>query len=412
MKVLVVSQYFWPENFIINDIVRTLDEQGHEVVVATGKPNYPDGKVFDGYRAAGTQREHYLGCIEVLRVPLWPRGQGGAKNLILNYLSFLLSGLLCLPWMLRGREFDAILVFAPSPITQAIPAILLKWLKKAKLALWVQDLWPESLAATGFVRNTHVLRVVGWMVRAIYRQCDTLLVQSRAFVEPVAKYVDREKIQYYPNSMDVSRPKTAVPVPSELLELLDQYFCLVFAGNLGTAQALDTLVQAAVHLRDEPCIRLVLVGSGSRLAWLKSQQQALGLDNLVLPGRFPMESMPQIFERASALLVSLNDEPVFAQTIPSKIQAYLAAGRPIIACMNGEGAQVVCEARAGIASPAEQVAPLVATIRSMMALDNAEREAMGAAGRDYFDRNFEMASQVKNLVKILEEGSLKRGRGK
>lgn len=401
VRILILSQYFWPESFIINDIVRTLDAQGHEVVVATGKPNYPDGKVFEGYRAAGTQRERYLGRVEVLRVPLWPRGQGGAKNLILNYLSFVFSGLLCLPWMLRGRQFDAILVFAPSPITQAIPAILLKWLKKAKLALWVQDLWPESLSATGFVRNPYVLRAVGWMVRAIYRPCDTLLVQSRAFVEPVAQYADRAKIQYYPNSMDVSSSKAVVPVPGELLELLEQHFCVVFAGNLGTAQALDTLVQAAVHLRDEPRIRLVLVGSGSRLAWLKAQQQALGLDNLVLPGRFPMEAMPQIFERASALLVSLNDEPAFAQTIPSKIQAYLAAGRPILACMNGEGARVVCEARAGLASPAEQVLPLVANIRCMQALGASERGAMGTSGRAYFDAHFEMTSQVRRLVELL-----------
>ena len=401
VRILILSQYFWPESFIINDIVRTLDAQGHEVVVATGKPNYPDGKVFEGYRAAGTQRERYLGRVEVLRVPLWPRGQGGAKNLILNYLSFVFSGLLCLPWMLRGRQFDAILVFAPSPITQAIPAILLKWLKKAKLALWVQDLWPESLSATGFVRNPYLLRAVGWMVRAIYRPCDTLLVQSRAFVEPVAQYADRAKIQYYPNSMDVSSSKAVVPVPGELLELLEQHFCVVFAGNLGTAQALDTLVQAAVHLRDEPRIRLVLVGSGSRLAWLKAQQQALGLDNLVLPGRFPMEAMPQIFERASALLVSLNDEPAFAQTIPSKIQAYLAAGRPILACMNGEGARVVCEARAGLASPAEHVDALVRNIRQFQSMSLLQREQMGRAGRDYFDRNFEMRSQVKRLVEML-----------
>lgn len=401
MKILVLSQYFWPESFIINDIVRTLDEQGHEVVVATGKPNYPDGKVFDGYRAAGTQRERYLGRIEVLRVPLWPRGQGGAKNLILNYLSFVFSGLLCLSWMLRGREFDAILVFAPSPITQAIPAIALKWLKKAKLALWVQDLWPESLSATGFVKNPYLLKAVGWMVRAIYRQCDTLLVQSRAFVEPVAAYVAREKIQYYPNSLDVRPPRLVVPIPSELSELLEKYFCVVFAGNLGTAQALETIVQAAVHLRDDPQIRLVLVGSGSRLAWLKAQQQAHGLNNLVIPGRFPMESMPQIFERSSALLVSLNDEQAFAQTVPSKIQAYLAAGRPIIACLNGEGARVISEACAGLASPAEQVLPLVANIRCMQALGVSERVTMGASGRAYFDANFEMTGQVRRLVELL-----------
>lgn len=138
------------------------------------------------------------------------------------------------------------------------------------------------------------------------------------------------------------------------------------------------------------------------MEWLISQQQELGLNNLVLPGRFPMDTMPQIFQRSSALLVSLTDEEAFAQTIPSKIQAYLAAGRPIIAAMNGEGARVVCEAGAGMASPAEQVAPLVANIRRMKALAAIERETMGQAGRAYFDAHFEMHSQVTRLVELLE----------
>lgn len=403
MKILLLSQYFWPESFIINDVVRTLHEQGHEVVVATGKPNYPDGKVFEGYRAWGLQRERYQDNIEVLRVPLWPRGEGGAKNLILNYLSFVAAGLLFLPWMLRKHEFDAILVFAPSPLTQVIPAVLLKWLKKAKLALWIQDLWPESLSATGFVKSPQLLKAVGWMVKAVYRHCDTLLVQSRAFIEPVARYAAREKIRYYPNSMDVRPQAASVAIPKDLSDLLEQHFCVVFAGNLGTAQALETLAQAATHLRDDPDIRLVLVGSGSRLAWLQAQKQACGLDNLILPGRFPVEAMPQVFERSAALLVSLNDEEVFSQTIPSKVQSYLAAGRPIIACMNGEGARVVCEAKAGFASPAEQVLPLVTTIRRMKALGLAEREAMGQAGRVYFNENFKMDVQVAQLIQFLQD---------
>lgn len=402
MKILVVSQYFWPESFIINDIVRTLDEQGHEVVVATGKPNYPDGKIFDGYSAKGTQHDCYLGKIDVLRVPLWPRGEGGAKNLTLNYLSFVVAGLLFLPWMLRKREFDAILVFAPSPILQAIPAIPLKWLKKAKLALWVQDLWPDSLSATGFIHNRHLLRWVGKTVKAIYRHCDTLLVQSHAFVEPVAQYAACEKIQYYPNSMDARKAPSRFVVPPELDAVLKQYFCVVFTGNLGTAQALDTLVEAAQQLRDDAQIRIVLVGSGSRLDWLKSQKLALELDNLVLPGRFPMEAMNAIFERSSALLVSLTDEEVFTRTIPSKIQAYLAAGRPIIASMNGEGARVIDEARAGLTSPAEQVSSLVANIRRLKAMGTQERDAMGEAGRAYFHANFEMESQVIRLVGLLQ----------
>ena len=403
MRILVLSQYFWPENFIINDIVQTLSEQGHDVVVATGKPNYPDGEVYDGYRAGGTLRELYQNDIDVVRVPLWPRGQGGSVNLIINYLSFVMSGLFYLPWMLKGRRFDAILVFAPSPITQAIPAILLKWLKKAKLVLWVQDLWPESLSATGFIKKPYLLNIVGCIVRVIYCCCDKLLVQSRALVEPMLRYACRDKIFYYPNSMRVSEGKADIAIPQDLSGLLEKYFCVVFAGNLGTAQALDTVIQAAELLRDDAEIRLVLVGSGSRLSWLKAQCKELGLSILVLPGRFPLELMPAIFVRSSALLVSLNDEEIFAQTIPSKIQAYLAAGRPIIASINGEGARVVLEAGAGLVSAAEQVMPLVDNIRCLKRLDSVERNALGNSGKEYFYKNFEMGIRVKDLVQILAD---------
>lgn len=410
LRILVLSQYFWPENFIINDIVRVLDEQGHEVAVATGKPNYPQGRVFPGYAAGGVMRECYLGRIPVTRVPLWPRGAGGALNLALNYASFALSGLL-LPWLLRGRRFDAILVFAPSPITQTIPAIVLKYVKGARLSLWIQDLWPESLSATGFVRNRWLLALVGVMVRAIYAGCDSLLVQSRAFIEPVAQRADRRKIRYYPNSMDNRTPVSAERIPDALAALLEAHFCVVFAGNLGTAQGLDTLVGAAAALRVESRIRLVLVGHGSRFEWLEERKQALGLDNLILTGAFPREAVGQIFERASALLVSLTDEPVFALTIPSKVQAYLAAGRPILASLNGEGARVVGEAGAGLASSAGDVDGLVRNIRRLAAADPGERAAMGDAGRAYFDAHFDMVHQVEVLIGLLRGGMEKQAEG-
>ena len=403
MRILLLSQYFWPEPFLVNDVVRNLVEQGHDVVVATGKPNYPDGDIYDGYSAKGLQRELYLGAVDVVRIPLHVRGKGGALNLALNYLSFVFFGLVFFPWLLRKREFDAVLVFAPSPITQVVPAILLKWLKKAHLSVWVQDLWPESLAATGFVRNPHLLKAVGYLVRGIYAGCDTLLVQSRAFVEPVARYARRDKIIYYPNSMDVQSPSgSAEAIPPEFAGELERNFCVVFAGNLGTAQSVETLIETAIQLRDDPEIRLVLIGSGSRLAWLQAQKQAYKLDNLLLPGRFPMESMPQIFERAAALLVSLKDEDIFAQTIPSKIQAYLAAGRPVIASLRGEGARVVAEAGAGEACQPDDPTALAALIRSMKSRPAAELHAMGLAGKAYFNEHFEMSSQVRRLVEILE----------
>lgn len=404
MKLLVLSQYFWPETFLINDVVRTLVDQGHQVTVATGKPNYPDGKVFDGYTASGTQRECYLGRVEVIRAPLYPRGQGGAWNLALNYISFVISGLICFPWQLRGRSFDAILVFAPSPVTQTIPAIFLKWLKGARLALWIQDLWPESLQATEFVKSPVLLTLIRWVVCAIYRCCDILLVQSRAFIEPVAGNAARNKIIYFPNCFDGHQLGTQ-PLSTELLKLLEDYFCIVFAGNLGTAQGLDTIVRAAIDLKEQQNIRFVLIGSGSRLEWLTKQKELHGLYNLVLPGRFSMEVMPQIFARASALLVSLGDEPIFAQTVPSKVQAYLAAGRPILASMNGEGTRVLKEACAGLSSPAGDHEALVRNIVHLRNLPVEARERMGISGREYFQREFEITSQVTKLVQILTEGN-------
>lgn len=149
MKILVLSQYFWPETFIINDLVKNLDAQGHAIAVATAKPNYPSGRIFEGYTAWGIQKEQYNG-VELYRVPIWPRGKGKALNLVLNYLSFVFSGVIFFPWLLMKKEFDVILVFASSPITSAIPAIFLKWFHRAHLAIWVQDLWPDSLEATGW----------------------------------------------------------------------------------------------------------------------------------------------------------------------------------------------------------------------------------------------------------------------
>lgn len=410
MRLLVVSQYFWPETFIINDLVRKLAERGHEVVVVTGKPNYPGGDIFDGYTASGVQREQYVGKVEVIRIPLWPRGRGSARNLILNYVSFAFSGLALLPWLLRERKFDAILVFAPSPITQVIPAILLKWLKRSHLAVWVQDLWPESLAATGFVRNSYLLRAVGWMVRGIYACCDTLLLQSRAFIDPVARYASCGKLVYYPNSIALPSEKgMPADVPANLLDELERNFCVVFAGNIGTAQAIETVVDAASRLRHEKDLRIVLVGSGSRLDWVRERKEAIGLDNLILAGRFPMEAMPKIFERTSALLVSLKDEEIFSYTIPSKVQAYLAAGKPIVASLRGEGARVVTEAGAGKACEPENAEALVSSILAIKAMSPAEREEVGAAGRRYFNEHFDMDHQVVRLVEILESRAMGPG---
>ncbi len=404
MRILIVSQYFWPESFTINHLASTLRDQGHSIVVATGKPNYPDGKIFEGYKSKGTDKEKYDRDIEVNRVPLFPRGKSSAINLLRNYFSFVWSGLRWFPFLLKRHDFDVILVFAGSP-NVAIPAIPLKWMKKAHLALWILDLWPESLSATGFIRNRLILKLVSVLVRWTYYCADTILVQSKAFIAPVSRLSREDKVIYYANSVDISRKDEHDRnfIPSELLDLLKSNFCVVFTGNIGTAQSIDTIVNAASLLKDLPNIKIVLVGSGSMSDWVSKEKQRLDLDNLILAGRFPMSAMSAIFKYASCLLVTLKDEDIFSYTIPGKLQSYLAAGRPIIAAINGEGARIVTEARAGITCPAEDSQGLSDCVRAMYALPEEKRAEMGASGERYFMRNYEIKQQAVRLVEILED---------
>lgn len=403
---MIVTQYFWPESFLINDLARTLRDQGHEITVATGKPNYPEGRIYDGYRAFTLDRETYAGDIAVHRVPLRARGSSGSIHLLLNYASFVCSGLLLFPFLLRSHRFDAILVFAGSP-NVALPALPLRWIKRAHLAIWIQDLWPESLSATGHIRSRLILRAIGWLVRFTYWCADTVLVQSNAFVRPVSAYSAEDKIVYYPNSLrlpDASDVPSA-QLPRDLVQILTMNFCVVFAGNLGSVQALETIVDAADRLRDLSAVRLVLVGSGSRSGWLEQSIRERRLENLLLPGRFPMSAMPELFNHAGCLLVTLKSEKILSYTVPSKVQAYLAAGKPIIAAIDGEGARIVREAGAGLTCAAEDADGLAACVRKLHALPGEQRRRMGEAGREYFLRHFEMASQAKRLIEIIEQRS-------
>jgi glycosyltransferase involved in cell wall biosynthesis len=395
MRVLVVSQYYWPETFRINEVVASLRLAGCAVSVLTGQPNYPAGKTFEGYRAAGMGSEQHDGYA-IHRVPLCPRGKAKAVNMVFNYLSFVASASVIGPWLLRGQCFDVVFVYGNSPILQAIPGIVLKQLKGAKLVTWVQDLWPQSLEVTGFVRNRHLLSTVGAVVRWIYRRNDLLLVQSRAFVGSVKKMAGNTPVEYHPNPGEIAF-EDQVTQRAPALSLAPG-FNVVFAGNFGTVQALETVLEAARLLQEHPDIQFTLVGSGARSEWLRAAVAERGLTNVHLPGRFGAEDMPAILAQASALLVTLTRSPILAQTVPSKVQAYLAAGRPIIACIDGEGARVVEEARAGVACPAEDAPALARAVLCLHDTSAEERLSMGAAGRRYYVRHYAPAGLALRLA--------------
>ena len=400
MKILIVSQYFWPETFRITEVVQSLREAGCDVTVLTGQPNYPEGVVPSGYSATSLCTQIHDG-LTIHRVPLVTRGHGSALRLTLNYLSFIVSAAVFGPWLLRCCRVDVILVYAPSPILQVIPAVWLKWIKGAKLVTWVQDLWPDSLSATGFVRNPKILGAVAAVVRWIYRKNDLLLVQSKAFVEPVVWMAGGKPVIYHPNPGELafSKPDTDSACPLQL----EPGFNVVFAGNLGTVQALDTVLAAAQLLVDTKDVRFVLVGSGSRSEWLQQETRRLGLDNVRLPGRFPSSDMPGILAQASAVLVSLARDTIMSQTVPSKVQAYLAAGRPIIASLDGEGARVVVEAGAGLACPAQDAQALADAVRQLRDALPEERQRMARCGRIYYEQHFEPNLLARRLVQILSK---------
>lgn len=387
MRVLIVSQYFWPENFRVNDLTQELAKRGHGVTVLTGVPNYPSGKVFDAFKADRKAFDHYAGA-KVCRVPMLARGSGPLR-LLLNYLSFVLGACFFGSWQLRGQRFDIIFVFEPSPVTVGIPAVLLGRLKQAPVIFWALDLWPETLAAVGVVRSPRALAAIGCMVGFIYNRCALVLGQSRSFLENIAKYCDdSSKIYYFPSwAEDVFYQDDLKPAPE--VPYLKGAFNVLFAGNVGEAQDFPAVLDAAESLKHNPAIRWLVVGDGRMTNWLRAEVARRGLEQcFLLLGRFPVERMPSFYAHADALLVSLKRDPVFSLTIPGKVQSYLMAGIPLLGMLDGEGANVIRSAEAGLACPAGDATSLAQSVLQLAAMTRSGRLMLGSNGRAYANREF------------------------
>ncbi|MEO7727314.1 MAG: glycosyltransferase family 4 protein [Burkholderiales bacterium] len=403
MKILIVTQYFWPEEFRINDLAIGLRERGNAVTVLTGMPNYPHGRLFKGYGVWRLKRENYQG-VDVIRMPLVPRGDGGGFRLAVNYLSFALFASLLAPLRLRGK-YDVIFVYEPSPVTVGIPARVLKAFKRAPIVFWVQDLWPQSLNAAGAITARWILGPVEAMVRWIYRGCDRILVQSRAFVAPIeALGADPARIRYFPNSAESLYQPDGAKREAGLEPGLPPGFRVMFAGNIGAAQDFETILAAATLLKQETGIQWLVVGDGRLRPWVEREIVARGLQATVhLLGRFPPEAMPRFFARSDAMLVTLKKEPIFALTLPAKVQSYLACAKPIIAALDGEGARIVTEAGAGVAVAAEDPAALANAVLDLARLGADARQAMGQRGRAYFEQHFEREMLLSKLEGWMNE---------
>lgn len=395
MRLLIISQYFWPENFRINDLAEALRIRGHQITVLTGIPNYPSGFFFKGYGFFRRTRETWQG-VDIVRAPLLPRGRASPIMLGLNYLSFALFGSILARFRLTG-SYDAIFVFEVSPITVGIPAIVASRRFNAPILFWVLDLWPESLTAAGGIRSPWILRAGDHLAKWIYWNCTRVLVQSRAFVPEIKRHgVPDSQIQYFPSWGESLFQPLQHPDDS-LLPPLPEGFKILFAGNLGEAQDLPAVLGAAEYLRDRRDIHWLIVGDGRMAGWAKGEVQRRELSQVHFLGRHPVELMPHFYAAADALLLTLKHEPIFGLTIPGRLQSCLACAQPILAMLDGEGARIVEESGAGLTCPAGDADGLANQALKLAAMSKLERKTMGQCGRDYYKMNFDRTHLIDQL---------------
>jgi len=366
------------------------------VIVLTGVPNYPEGCIFKEFVENRSRFSNFQG-IEVIRVPLVPRGRS-TLELVMNYISFAVFACCLGPWKLRGRSFDVVFTCQLSPVTVGFPGALIARIKRVPMVMWVLDIWPDSLRAVGVVRSGKILSCLEKVVRFIYLRCDLILAQSHSFIPKIQELAGRNsQIKYFP-----SWAETVFGNPTDRcapeVRVRDGVFNIMFAGNIGDAQDFACILAAAELLKEFSNIQWLIVGDGRMLNWVKSQIDSRGLTHSVkLLGRYPLNRMPEFFNHAHAMLVTLKADEIFSMTIPGKLQSYLAVGIPILAALNGEGADVVRRANAGLTCPGGDYIGLAAIALKMSKLSAAERSAMGKNGIAFSEKEFNRAKLIDSL---------------
>ena len=400
-KILFICQNFWPEPFRSTDIADCLHEAGFDIEVLTGLPSYPKGKIFENYSFFSVGSEKSPKGYTVYRVPTFPRGNNSKIRIILNYLSFIIFGCLFGSYFLRKKKFDLIMVFAPSPIFQSLVGIFFKKFKKIKLITWVQDLWPESLEATGTIKNKLILGIIKVFVKWTYHKNDYLLAQSKSFEESIKLIANKIPIAYCPNIGELLLEKQNLNYKIDVK--LEKNFNVIFAGNLGKAQSLNTIIEAADILKNHEDISFGIFGDGSAKNQVKEKIKKLNLKNIKLYGSYEAKYMPDLYSKASVLLVSLKKNTILSKTIPGKLQSYLNTGKPIIASLDGEGSRIIIESKAGFACEAENAKMLAEKVLNLYSKKPEELIEIGKSGKKYYKEHFSSEVILKKINGVFEK---------
>lgn len=407
--ILVIAQYFYPEQFRINDICTEWIKRGYRVTVITGIPNYPQGKYYKGYGIFKMRNETYNG-INIIRIPLIPRGNN-AIMLALNYLSFVVSGFF---WKIfTNIEADFVFIFEVSPMTQALPGVWYARKRKIPCYLYVQDLWPENVEIITGITNKKFIGEIGKMVDYIYSNCDKIFTTSKSFVQSIHKRsVPLNRIEYWPQYAE------DFYIPIEKMNITeipnDDTFNIIFTGNIGTAQGLDVLPKAAeiLKFKSSKKIRFNIVGDGRFKNEFTKIVENKGLSEMFnfIPKQ-PATRIPMFMAASDAAFVSFADNPLFAMTIPAKLQSYMACGIANIASANGETAKIIKDSNSGLCSEPGDAVMLADNIIELANKSHDELIQLGINARQYYDTNFNKNTLLDkmdtyfNSESVLEEKS-------
>lgn len=406
MHCLLLTNHFYPESFRCNDVAFELAKRGYKVTVLTAIPDYPQGKFHEGY-SLFKRRKEVVNGVQVVRVPIIPRGNGKTVRMVLNYVSGLFFFMIYAFWYALFHKFDCIFVHDTSPAFICLPAVLIKKIQKIPLDLWILDMWPQSLVAGG-IQSSFVYKRIDCMMDFVYRNSTIIHISSLGFRKLLRKRgVPDNKIAYLPNWSD-----DAITKGEEfMLPALPDGFIIMFAGNIGEAQNMENVLKVALLLKEHTDIHWVFLGDGRKKCWVETFVEEHDLGATVhLLGRFPIQAMSSFFKKADVMLVSLTDNLVFNLTLPAKVQAYMSCAKPIMAMLNGEGQDIVEKSNCGWYVNADEPEKAAEMLLRVSRLSKDQLERVGKNGYEYYLKNFQKNVCIDTIDNALKQ-IVKDGKG-
>ncbi len=403
-RILIYTNHFDPEHFKINEVVSWLTQEGLQLHLITGWPNYPEGKIFKGYgpfKNSFERREN----LTIRRLPLFPRGNGSKLRLIINYLSYFFSTFFYTIFLiLFKKKFDKVLVHHTSPFLIAIPAIFYKVIKRTETILWDLDLWPQSLEAVNIINSKRVLNWIEKGVKILYEKFDLILVGSKSFVKIALQRVTHDRVYYFPNWAEKIIEENKINYKLEL-DLNPKTLKIMYTGNLGTAQDFNALCKVIIQNNSEN-IQWIFIGEGRHKDEMKQLlYDEISNDKVLFIPQQNLAIIPSWVEKADFLYLSLNDSKLFRKTVPAKLQGYMAMGKPILAMLAGEGASIIEEAKCGFIVPPGNIVKFNEQIKRILKTTIEERKNIGQKGKIFYKKNFSSEIRKKELIAYIKNKS-------